>query len=282
MPAKRMDGRATAEICRRQAAAEAAALREKGIEPHLAVVLAGDDPASAVYVRSKERACLEAGIRSTVLRLPQTVSQRELEEAVLSLNRDAGVHGILVQLPLPAHLDEKRVLELIDPAKDVDGFHPLNAGRLLTGEAGFVPCTPLGVMRLLEEYGVDPAGKRAVVVGRSNIVGKPMALLLLRANATVTLCHSRTADLAEVTRQADILVAAVGKPGFITADMIRPGAAVVDVGISRVDGRLAGDVDPAAAGTAGLLSPVPGGVGPMTIAMLLHNTLQAARCGARD
>ena len=186
------------------------------------------------------------------------------------------MHGILVQLPLPRHLDEKRVLTLIDPDKDVDGFHPVNAGRLLTGEKGFVPCTPLGVMVLLKSCGIDPAGKHAVVVGRSNIVGKPMALLLLAANATVTVCHSRTENLADVTRQADILVAAVGKPGFITPEMVKEGAAVVDVGINRVDGRLAGDVDPAVAEKAAYLTPVPGGVGPMTIAMLLDNTLSAA------
>ena len=276
MAAIRIDGKVCAAACREQAARRAAELKAQGIEPHLAVILVGEDPASQVYVRNKERACEAAGIRSTVLRLPQETAQEELEAAVRKFNADAAVHGILVQLPLPRHLDEKRVLTLIDPDKDVDGFHPVNAGRLLTGEKGFVPCTPLGVMVLLKSCGIDPAGKHAVVVGRSNIVGKPMALLLLAANATVTVCHSRTENLADVTRQADILVAAVGKPGFITPEMVKEGAAVVDVGINRVDGRLAGDVDPAVAEKAAYLTPVPGGVGPMTIAMLLDNTLSAA------
>ena len=272
----RIDGKATAARVRASARERALALRAGGIRPHLAVILAGEDPASEVYVRNKARACAEAEILSTVVRLPQDVTQDALETEIRRLNADPAVHGILVQLPLPAGLDEARALALIDPAKDVDGFHDVNAGRLWKGLPGFVPCTPLGVMELLRAYGIDPAGRRAVVVGRSSIVGKPMAALLLAANATVTVCHSKTRDLAAVTREADILVAAVGKPRMITADMIKPGAAVVDVGINRVDGKLVGDVDAAAEDVAGWLTPVPGGVGPMTIAMLLMNTLQAA------
>ena len=272
-----IDGKAIAAIVRAGAAERAAALRARGIEPHLAVILAGDDPASAVYVRNKERACQEAGIRSTVVRLPGDVSQEALEAEIAKLNADRSVHGILVQLPLPAGLSEGRALALIDADKDVDGFHTVNTGRLWKKEPGFVPCTPLGVMELLRAYNIDPRGKRAVVVGRSDIVGKPMAALLLQADATVTICHSRTQDLAGVCREAEILVAAVGRPRLITGDMIRKGAAVIDVGINRVDGKLVGDVDfESARRRAGFLTPVPGGVGPMTISMLLCNTLQAA------
>lgn len=241
------------------------------------MVLVGENPASQVYVRNKENGCIKAGIRSTVIRLEESCTQEELEKTVSSLNEDASVHGILVQLPLPKHLDEARVLRLIDPDKDVDGFHAMNSGRLMNGQQGFVPCTPLGVMKLLESYGINPAGKHAVVIGRSNIVGKPMAMLLLQANATVTICHSRTQNLAEITRQADILVAAVGRANFVTADMVKPGAAVIDVGINRVDGKIVGDVDfDAVSEVAGHITPVPGGVGQMTIAMLLSNTLDAA------
>ena len=212
-----------------------------------------------------------------MIRLAEDCSQEELENTVIALNEDASVHGILVQLPLPKGLDEARVLRLIDPDKDVDGFHAMNSGRLMNGQPGFVPCTPLGVMKLLESYGIDPCGKHAVVIGRSNIVGKPMAMLLLAANATVTVCHSRTQNLAEITRQADILVAAVGRANFVTADMVKPGAAVIDVGINRVDGKIVGDVDfDAVSEVAGHITPVPGGVGQMTIAMLLANTLDAA------
>ena len=278
MSAVWMDGRSVAKAWKESIAKEAAKLIESGITPHLAVVLVGENPASQVYVRNKENACIKAGIRSSVIRLPESCAQDELEQMVTSLNEDASVHGILVQLPLPAHLDEARVLALIDPDKDVDGFHAVNSGRLMNGQPGFVPCTPLGVMKLLEAYGISPEGKHAVVIGRSNIVGKPMAMLLLAQHATVTICHSKTKNLAEITRQADILVAAVGKAGFVKADMVKPGAVVIDVGINRVDGQLVGDVDAEAVSeVAGYLTPVPGGVGQMTIAMLLANTIQAAK-----
>ena len=277
MAAIMIDGRAVAKAFKEEIAEKTAQMVAGGIQPHLAVVLVGENPASQVYVRNKENGCIKAGIRSTVIRLEETCTQEELEKTVVALNEDASVHGILVQLPLPKHLDEARVLHLIDPDKDVDGFHAMNSGRLMNGQRGFVPCTPLGVMKLLESYGIDPAGKHAVVIGRSNIVGKPMAMLLLAANATVTVCHSRTQNLAEMTRQADILVAAVGRANFVTADMVKPGAAVIDVGINRVDGKIVGDVDyDAVSGVAGYITPVPGGVGQMTIAMLLANTLDAA------
>ena len=277
MAATLIDGRAVAKAFKEEIAEKTAQMIEKGIHPHLAVVLVGENPASQVYVRNKENGCIKAGIRSTVIRLEESCTQEELEKTVSSLNEDASVHGILVQLPLPKHLDEARVLRLIDPDKDVDGFHAMNSGRLMNGQQGFVPCTPLGVMKLLESYGINPAGKHAVVIGRSNIVGKPMAMLLLQANATVTICHSRTQNLAEITRQADILVAAVGRANFVTADMVKPGAAVIDVGINRVDGKIVGDVDfDAVSEVAGHITPVPGGVGQMTIAMLLSNTLDAA------
>lgn len=272
-----IDGREVAKKWKENAAQRAQALTEKGITPHLAVVVAGENPASQVYVRNKENACLRAGIRSTIVRLPESCTQEELESAVAALNADPGVHGILVQLPLPKGLDETRVLALIDPDKDVDGFHAMNTGRLMNGQPGFVPCTPLGVMKLLEAYEIPTRGRHAVIIGRSNIVGKPMAMLLLAADATVTICHSKTENLAEITRQADILVAAVGRPNFVTGDMIKPGATVIDVGINRVDGALVGDVNAEeAAQKAAYLTPVPGGVGQMTIAMLLSNTLDAA------
>ena len=277
MAATMIDGRAVAKAFKEEIALKTAQMITAGIQPHLAVVLVGENPASQVYVRNKENGCIKAGIRSTVIRLSETCSQEELEKTVTALNEDGSVHGILVQLPLPKHLDEARVLRLIDPDKDVDGFHAMNSGRLMNGQPGFVPCTPLGVMKLLKSYGIDPAGKHAVVIGRSNIVGKPMAMLLLGANATVTVCHSRTQNLAEITRQADILVAAVGRANFVTADMVKPGAAVIDVGINRVDGKIVGDVDyDAVSEAAGYITPVPGGVGQMTIAMLLSNTLDAA------
>lgn len=277
MAATLIDGRAVAKAFKEEIAQRTQAMIAQGVTPHLAVVLVGEDPASQVYVRNKENGCIKAGIRSTVIRLAEDCTQQALEETVKRLNADASVDGILVQLPLPKHLDEASVLRLIDPDKDVDGFHAMNSGRLMNGQPGFVPCTPLGVMKLLEAYGIDPAGKHAVVIGRSNIVGKPMAMLLLRANATVTICHSRTQNLADITRQADILVAAVGRANFVTADMVKPGAAVIDVGINRVDGKLVGDVDfDAVSGVAGYITPVPGGVGQMTIAMLLANTLDAA------
>ena len=277
MAATLIDGRAVAKAFKEEIAQRTQAMIAQGVTPHLAVVLVGEDPASQVYVRNKENGCIKAGIRSTVIRLEEDCTQQALEETVKRLNADASVDGILVQLPLPRHLDEASVLRLIYPDKDVDGFHAMNSGRLMNGQPGFVPCTPLGVMKLLEAYGIDPAGKHAVVIGRSNIVGKPMAMLLLRANATVTICHSRTQNLADITRQADILMAAVGRANFVTADMVKPGAAVIDVGINRVDGRLVGDVDfDAVSGVAGYITPVPGGVGQMTIAMLLANTLDAA------
>ena len=277
MAAILIDGRAVAKAFKEEIAQRTAQMIEKGVHPHLAVVLVGENPASQVYVRNKENGCIKAGIRSTVIRLDENCTQQELENTVSALNEDESVHGILVQLPLPKHLDEARVLRLIDPDKDVDGFHAMNSGRLMNGQPGFVPCTPLGVMKLLESYDIDPSGKHAVVIGRSNIVGKPMAMLLLGANATVTVCHSRTQNLAEITRQADILVAAVGRANFVTADMVKPGAAVIDVGINRVDGQIVGDVDfDAVNEVAGYITPVPGGVGQMTIAMLLANTLDAA------
>ena len=277
MAATLIDGRAVAKAFKEEIAQRTQAMIAQGVTPHLAVVLVGEDPASQVYVRNKENGCIKAGIRSTVIRLEEDCTQQELEETVKRLNADASVDGILVQLPLPKHLNEASVLRLIDPDKDVDGFHAMNSGRLMNGQPGFVPCTPLGVMKLLEAYGIDPAGKHAVVIGRSNIVGKPMAMLLLRANATVTICHSRTQNLADITRQADILVAAVGRANFVTADMVKAGAAVIDVGINRVDGKIVGDVDfDAVSGVAGYITPVPGGVGQLTIAMLLANTLDAA------
>ena len=277
MAATLIDGRAVAREAKERIAKQTAEMIAGGITPHLAVVLVGENPASQVYVRNKENACIKAGIRSTVIRLDEDCTQQALEDTVKKLNDDQSVHGILVQLPLPGHLDEAAVLRLIDPDKDVDGFHAMNSGRLMNGQPAFVPCTPLGVMELLKAYGIDVSGKRAVVIGRSNIVGKPMAMLLLAANATVTICHSRTQNLAEITKQADILVAAVGRANFVKADMVKPGAAVIDVGINRVDGKLVGDVDfDAVSEVAGYITPVPGGVGQMTIAMLLCNTLDAA------
>ena len=282
MPLTWIDGREIAKKWKENAAQRAQALTEKGVTPHLAVIVAGDNPASRVYVRNKENACLRAGIRSTILCLPESCTQEELESAVASLNADQSVHGILVQLPLPKGLDEARVLALIDPEKDVDGFHAMNAGKLMSGQPGFVPCTPLGVMKLLEAYNIPTRGRHAVVIGRSNIVGKPMALLLLQKNCTVTIAHSHTKDLTAVTRSADILVVAVGRAGFITGDMIKPGAAVMDVGINRVDGKVVGDVDfESAKEVASCITPVPGGVGAMTIAMLMENTVEAAENYAR-
>ena len=253
------------------------ALKERGRTVGLAVILVGDDPASQVYVRNKGKACEELGILSETLRLPAETTQETLEAEIDRLNRDERIDGILVQLPLPRHLDEARALARIVPEKDVDGFHIENAGKLFTGQKGVVACTPKGILHMLKASGVPLSGKEAVVVGRSNIVGKPVAMLLLNENCTVTVCHSRTADLAFHTRRADILVAAVGKPRFITADMVKPGAAVVDVGINRVDGKVVGDVDfESVEKAAGWISPVPGGVGKMTICMLMENTVEAA------
>jgi methylenetetrahydrofolate dehydrogenase (NADP+)/methenyltetrahydrofolate cyclohydrolase len=276
-----MDGKAVAAQVTEALKARAASLAAAGTHPHLAVILVGDDPASHIYVRNKEKGCQDVGMRSTVMRLPADTDQATLEYRVRALNDDASVHGILVQLPLPAHLDEQAVLALLHPDKDVDGLHVANAGRLLAGIPGPRPCTPQGCMALLDYYGIPIAGKEAVVIGRSNLVGKPMAALLMHANATVTLCHSRTQDLAAHARRADILVVAVGKPRWITGDMVKPGAAVLDVGINRVDGKVVGDVDfESAARVAGYITPVPGGVGKMTIAMLLRNTLDAAERAA--
>lgn len=277
MTARIIDGKSIAKELRESLAPRVAALKEQGITPGLTVIVVGDDPASAIYVRNKERACVKLGMNSQVLRFPAETTQEEILNTVRLLNQDDSVHGILVQLPLPRHIDEQAVLRAIDPDKDVDGFHAMNAGRLMNGEPGFVACTPKGVMRLLEVSGVELDGKNAVVVGRSNIVGKPMALLLLQKNCTVTIAHSRTKDLAAVTRSADILVVAVGRAGFITGDMIKPGAAVMDVGINRVDGKVVGDVDfESAKEVASYITPVPGGVGAMTIAMLMENTVEAA------
>lgn len=275
-----LDGKAVAQSIRARVAEGAAALaRERGVTPGLAVVLVGDDPASAIYVRNKDRACREAGMASATHRLPADTPEAALLDLLARLNADPAVHGILVQLPLPRHVSEARVLEAIRPDKDVDGFHPENVGLLALGRPRFVPATPRGVLALLDAAGVDPAGARAVVVGRSNIVGKPTALLLLHRHATITVCHSRTRDLAAVVGEADIVVAARGKAQAIRGEWIRPGAAVIDVGVNRLpDGRLVGDVDfEGAKARAGVITPVPGGVGPMTIAMLLDNTLAAAR-----
>jgi methylenetetrahydrofolate dehydrogenase (NADP+) / methenyltetrahydrofolate cyclohydrolase len=274
-----IDGKAVAADVRARVAGEAKELAGKiGRPPGLATVLVGDDPASAIYVRRKREACEEVGIRSFHHEPPGDVSQEDLMALVAELNANDEVDGILCQLPLPEHLDADAVVNALDPGKDVDGLTPISAGRLARNEPGLVPCTPLGVMELLASAGVDPSGKEAVIVGRSNLVGKPLYSLLLGANATVTTCHSRTADLGEVCRRAEILVAAAGKPKLVTGDMIRPGATVIDVGTNRLEEGLVGDVDfDAAKEVAGAITPVPGGVGPMTIAMLLANTVQAAR-----
>ena len=276
--AQLIDGKAIAALIRAEQATRAAHLKENGIEPALAVILVGEDPASKVYVRNKARACKECGIRSEVIRMSAETTQAELMAEIERVNSDPALHGLLIQLPLPAHLDEAAALAAVDWRKDVDGFHKMNAGALLEGEEGVRPCTPAGCMELLRRSHVPLTGANAVVVGRSNIVGKPMALMLLEANCTVTICHSRTRNLAEIVKDADIVVAAVGRANFITGDMIKPGAAVIDVGINRrEDGTLCGDVDfDEAQEKAGWITPVPGGVGPMTIAMLMKNTLDAA------
>ena len=248
-----------------------------GPKPCLAVIIVGDDPASQVYVRNKQKACEDVGFKSLIFRHPADESEENLLTEIMCLNTDPTVHGILVQLPLPKHLDEEKVILTISPDKDVDAFHPVNVGKIMIGNYDFLPCTPAGVMELLKRYGVDVAGKECVVVGRSNIVGKPLSMLLLQANGTVTTCHSKTRDLKEVCKCADILAVAIGKPKFITADMVKEGAVVIDVGINRVDGKLCGDVDfENVAEKASYITPVPGGCGPMTIAMLMQNTLTAA------
>lgn len=277
MAAKILDGAAMALEVEKELKQRVEALRERGVVPGLCVILVGSDPASQTYVANKEKACARLGIHSQTLRMGAETTQAELEASIERVNEDEAIHGILVQLPLPAGLDEHRALALIRPEKDVDGFHAVNMGRLARGEDCVVACTPKGALHMLKAAGVPIAGKNAVVIGRSNIVGKPMALLLLQENATVTICHSRTENLAEYTRRADILVAAVGKPRFVTADMVKEGAAVLDVGINRVDGKLCGDVDfEHVKEKAGWISPVPGGVGKMTIAMLMENTVSAA------
>ena len=281
MAAKILDGAAMALEVEKELKQRVDALREKNVVPGLCVILVGNDPASQTYVANKEKACARLGIHSQTLRMGAETTQAELEASIERANEDEAIHGILVQLPLPAHLDEHRALALIRPEKDVDGFHAVNMGRLARGEDCVVACTPKGALHMLKAAGVPIAGKNAVVIGRSNIVGKPMALLLLQENATVTICHSRTENLAEYTRRADILVAAVGKPRFVTADMVKEGAAVLDVGINRVNGKLCGDVDfEHVKEKAGWISPVPGGVGKMTIAMLMENTVSAAEKAA--
>ena len=278
MTARILDGKSLAAATRTALKEKVDALVQRGVRPGLSVIIAGDNPASKVYVRNKTLAADEIGVRSRLLEYGKDVSEAQLMQTVAALNADPAVHGILVQLPLPKHIDAARVLESIAPAKDVDGFHEANLGALMAGRPGVVPCTPLGCMRLIEHAGVQIAGRRAVVVGRSNIVGKPLAHLLLQKDATVTICHSKSADLAGICRSADILVAAVGRAKLVTAGMVKPGACVIDVGINRLpDGKLAGDVDfDAVKSVAGWITPVPGGVGPMTIAMLLENCIRAA------
>ena len=277
--AKIIDGKQISSAMLDTVAAEVAALKAQNIEPCLAVILVGEDPASQVYVRNKQRACERVGIRSVSHILPVDTTQQELLDLIGSLNADPSVHGLLCQLPLPAHLDAQQLLLAIAPEKDVDAFHPVNVGKITIGNAKLLPCTPAGVMEMLRYEGISPAGKHCVVLGRSNIVGKPMALLLLAADGTVTVCHSKTPDLAAETRRADILVSAVGKRGLITADMVKPGAVVIDVSINRgEDGKLCGDADfEAVSRVASAVTPVPGGVGPMTIAMLMRNTVTAAK-----
>ena len=273
MPATMMDGRALAGKVRQDVAGEVAELGHVG----LATVLVGDDPASHVYIAAKHKAATEAGIEARDVRLPADTGEADVLALVAELNASDDVDGILVQLPLPAHINETRVTYSVAPLKDVDGFHPLNAGNLYLGTPIHVPATPSGCMELLAEYGIDPKGREAVVIGRSEIVGRPMAMLLMHAHATVTVCHSRTQDLAGHVRRADIVVAAVGRPGIVTPEMVKPGAAVLDVGLTRTDEGIRGDVDPAVADVAGFLTPMPGGTGPMTIAMLLRSTVRAAR-----
>jgi methylenetetrahydrofolate dehydrogenase (NADP+)/methenyltetrahydrofolate cyclohydrolase len=273
-----IDGKALSAQIREKLKKEVAALKAQGTTPGLAVILVGDDPASAVYVRNKARACDELGMHSVVHTLDACTTQDTLVSLVRACNNDRSLHGILVQLPLPSHLDALAVLREVDPDKDVDGLHVVTAGRLLVGEKGFIPCTPKGIIRLIRSTGTEISGKHAVVVGRSNMVGKPVSLLLMNENATVTMCHSRTRDLAKVCAEADILVAAIGRPEMITKDFVKPGAVVIDVGTTKVDGKLKGDVlFEEASQKAAFITPVPGGVGPMTITMLMENTIEAAR-----
>jgi methylenetetrahydrofolate dehydrogenase (NADP+)/methenyltetrahydrofolate cyclohydrolase len=282
MAAQLIDGNALAKQVRAEVAARVAALKASGIEPHLAVILVGEDPASQVYVRNKVADSQQTGLKATLERHPADMTETALLARIAALNADASVHGILVQLPLPRHIDAHRIIEAIAPQKDVDGFHIASAGALLVGQPGFRPCTPYGCMKMLESIGYSLKGRHAVVIGRSNIVGKPMALMLLQANATVTICHSATRDLKALTLQADVVVAAVGKRNILTAGMVKPGAVVIDVGMNRDEtGKLCGDVDfEGVSQVAGWITPVPGGVGPMTRAMLLVNTIEAAEAAA--
>ncbi len=278
MSAVRMDGKALAAKVRGSILEATEQLKTQGITPGLAVIIVGEDPASQIYVRNKEKACAECGFYSEKYALPEQTTQEELIGLIEELNQSAAINGILCQMPLPKHIDEKAVIDAIRPEKDVDAFHPVNVGKIMIGDYDFLPCTPAGVMELLVEYAIDPKGKDCVVIGRSNIVGKPMGMLLLHRHGTVTICHSRTANLEEVCRRADILVAAVGKADFVTADMVKPDAVVIDVGMNRnADGKVCGDVAPDVMEKASYMTPVPGGVGPMTITMLMKNTLKAAK-----
>ena len=273
-----IDGKAISQAVKNRVGGEVAELVKKGITPGLAVIIVGADQASLVYVGSKKRACSALGMYSEEHALPETISQEELLALVECLNNRSDINGILCQLPLPKHLDEKSIINAIFPEKDVDAFHPTNVGRIMIGDFDFLPCTPAGIMEMLAASNIDVSGKHCVVIGRSNIVGKPMAMLMLHKNATVTICHSKTQNLAEICRQADVLVAAVGRARFVTADMVKPGAVVIDVGMNRIDGKLCGDVDfDEVSGVCSAITPVPGGVGPMTIAMLMQNTLTAAK-----
>ena len=278
MSAVKMDGKALSAKVRSSILAETEELKKKGVTPGLAVIIVGNDPASEIYVRNKEKACAECGFYSEKYALPAETTQEELLGLIGQLNQSPQISGILCQMPVPDHISEQAVIDAIDPKKDVDAFHPVNVGKIMVGNFDFVPCTPAGVMELLDEYQIDPKGKECVVVGRSNIVGKPMSMLLLHRHGTVTMCHSRTQHLDEVCRRADILVAAVGRQGFITPDMVKDGAVVIDVGINRnAEGKVCGDVDPAVMEKASYMTPVPGGAGPMTITMLMKNTLKAAK-----
>lgn len=276
--AKIIDGKVISASVKKRVQDEVTDLKQKGVTVGLAVIIVGEDPASKVYVSNKKKACEALGIISEEYALPESTTNEELLALINELNRKPSINGILCQLPLPKHLDEKLIINSIDPNKDVDAFHPFNVGKIMIGDFHFLPCTPAGVMEMLEYEGIDVAGKNCVVIGRSNIVGKPMNMLLLHKNGTVTVCHSKTKNLAEICKKADILVAAVGRPNFVTADMVKPDAVVIDVGINRVDGKLCGDVDfENVSKIASAITPVPGGVGPMTIAMLMQNTLTAAK-----
>ncbi|MEJ9149772.1 bifunctional methylenetetrahydrofolate dehydrogenase/methenyltetrahydrofolate cyclohydrolase FolD [Bacillus smithii] len=284
MAGKLIDGKAAAKEIREEIKKEVNELKAQGVVPGLAVILVGDDPASHTYVRNKEKGCKEVGIHSEIYKYPAAISEAELLDKIRELNEDKRIHGILVQLPLPGHISESKVIDTISPEKDVDGFHPVNVGKMVIGKEGFLPCTPYGIMKLLEREQIDLQGKRAVVIGRSNIVGKPAGLLLLQRNATVTYCHSKTEDLSYHTKQADIIIAAVGKAKFLKAEDVKEGAVIVDVGMNRDEnGKLCGDVDfESVREKASFITPVPGGVGPMTITMLLYNTVQSAKRMVKD